>query len=38
MGVVMDVKGRIAVGNDTGVQGSIVTAGTPPVALLGHDM
>jgi hypothetical protein len=35
---VMNVTGRVAVGNGSGVQRSVVTAGTPTVVLLGHDM
>jgi hypothetical protein len=34
----MDMRDGVAVGNSAGVQGSVVTAGTPTVVLLGHDM
>jgi hypothetical protein len=36
--IVMDVTDRVGVWNGTGVQCSIVSAETPTVALLGHDM
>jgi hypothetical protein len=34
----MDVTGRIAVWNGTNVQRSVVSAGTPTVVLLRHDV
>jgi hypothetical protein len=34
----VDVRDGISVGNGSGVKSSIVTAWTPTVALLGHDM
>jgi hypothetical protein len=38
VGIIVNVTDRVAVGNSTGVQGTIVTAGTPTVVLLWHDM
>jgi hypothetical protein len=36
--VVMDIPDGVAFGNVTGVEGSLMATGTPPVVLLGHDM
>jgi hypothetical protein len=38
MGVVMDMPDGVAVGNGTGVEGSVTATGTPPVVLLGYDV
>jgi hypothetical protein len=38
MRIVMDVMNRIAAWNGTGVQRSVVSAGTPTFVLLGHDV
>jgi hypothetical protein len=38
VGVVMDMPDGVAVGNCTGVEGSVIATGTPPVALLGNDV
>jgi hypothetical protein len=38
VGVVMDMPDGVAVGNDTGVEGSIISTGPPPVVLLGYDV
>jgi hypothetical protein len=38
VGVVMDMPDGVAVGNGTGVEGSVIATGTPPVILLGHDV
>jgi hypothetical protein len=38
VGVVMDMADGIAVGNDTGVEGSVIATGTPPVLFHGNDV
>jgi hypothetical protein len=38
VGVVMDMPDGVAVGNGTGVEGSVIATGTPPVVLLGYDV
>jgi hypothetical protein len=38
VGVIMYVSDGVAVGNGLGVQRSIVSAGTPTVVVLGHDV
>jgi hypothetical protein len=38
VGVVMDMPDGVAVGNGTGVEGSVIATGTPPVSLLGNDV
>jgi hypothetical protein len=37
-GVVMDMPEGVAVGNGTGVEGSVIATGTPPVVFLGNDV
>jgi hypothetical protein len=38
VGVVMDMPDGVAVGNGTGVEGSVIATGTPPVVLFGKDV
>jgi hypothetical protein len=38
VGVVMDMPDRVAYGNGTGVEGSAIATGSPPVVLLGNDV
>jgi hypothetical protein len=38
VGIIVNVTDGVAVGNGTGVQRSIVAAGTPTVVLLRHDV
>jgi hypothetical protein len=38
VGVVMDMPDGVAVRNGTEVKGSVISAGTPTVVLLGHDV
>jgi hypothetical protein len=38
VGVVMAMTDGLAVGNGTGVEGSVIATGTPSVALLGYDV
>jgi hypothetical protein len=38
VGVVMDMPDGLAVENGTGVEGSVIATGTPPVVLLENDV
>jgi hypothetical protein len=38
VGVVMDMLDGVAVGNGTGIEGSVIATGTPPVVLFGYDV
>jgi hypothetical protein len=38
MGEIVDATDRKSIGNGSGIKSSIVTAWTPTVVLLGHDM
>jgi hypothetical protein len=37
VGVIMDMPDGVAVGNGTGVEGSVIATGTPPVVLLVYN-
>jgi hypothetical protein len=38
VGVIMDMPDGVAVGDGTGVEGSVITTGTPLVGFLGYDV
>jgi hypothetical protein len=38
VGVVMDMPDGVAVGNGTGVEGSLIATGTPPIVFLGYNV
>jgi hypothetical protein len=38
VGVILVMPDGVAVGNGTGVEGSVIATGTPPVVLLGYDV
>jgi hypothetical protein len=38
VGVVTDMLDGVAVGNNTGVEDSVIATGTPPIVLLGYDV